>query len=166
MAALLQPSLSHFPDTPATLGDTALPFGVVCQPLAPLDAAEQVAAEELARCGGCGAYINAYCTFLRREWRCSLCGHLTALSERYASAAERRELPELVEHAVEATFADGADGADAIAEGAPSRPPVYLAVVDACGGEDFLEVVRAALHAGLAGLAADAYFGLLVVGDT
>ena len=57
----------------------------------------------------------------------ALCAHLTPLTERYADAHARRDLPELAAYTVESTFEEDADFDE------PAKPPVYLAVVDACG---------------------------------
>ena len=49
--------------------------------------------------------------------------------------------------------------------GAAQRPvygtPMYVALVDVCGGEDYLELVRSALQAALEAMPAGALFGLI-----
>ena len=106
---MLQVSTTRFPENSAVINDTGLPFGCAVTPLAPLEdpppgCIELPSAEELARCDGCGAYINPYCSFLRFDWRCSLCGALTPTPERYRSARARKELPELRADAVQLFF--------------------------------------------------------------
>jgi hypothetical protein len=160
---MIAPTVSCFPDCPSVSNDAGVPLGCVVQPLAELnrDSLSDDAAEDVGRCASCGAYMNPFCGLLRHDWRCSLCGGLTPLGDRYSSVqpGRRDRLQELREDVVEFEFAGDVD--DGI-----NTPPVFIAIVDACGGDDFLEVVRAALHAAQAALPADALFGLVVVSDT
>jgi hypothetical protein len=159
---MLASSVSSFPDCAGTATDTGLPFGCVAQPLVelPPSAHADVDAEAIGRCERCGAYVNAHCNLMRREWCCSLCNHLSPLGKRYGGPVSRRDLDELREAAFEAAFVGEYEG------GEECSPPVYIAVVDTAGGDDFLEVVRAGLHAAIAALPPDALLGLLTFSDS
>lgn len=138
-------------------------------------------ADEIGRCDACGAYINPYCSLLNRTWRCALCGGHNPLGSRYASNLHGRAeaLHELSDYAIELDFTDGASRGEwnggendatrdplAAAIESVTPPPVFVAVVDVSASEDFLETVRAALHAALAALPEDALFGLVAFADT
>ena len=98
----------------------------------------------LARCASCGAYVNHLCKFLRRDWRCSLCSKLTPLTERYKSGVRnRREYTELVQPAFDVSAEE--EEAEQMA-----ALPVCVALVDVSADDNYLEVVRSALHAAIA----------------
>ena len=161
LGAMISSTLSAFPETPIAIADAGIPFGCLVRPLADLgqEPDDEVFAEDIGRCESCGAYINPYCTILRCDWRCALCGHLTPLDKRYTGLSRRDRPPELQDYIMEVDFAGEHPETAA-------SPPIYVALVDASGGEDFLEVVRASLHAALAALPGDALFGLVVFSDT
>ena len=161
---MLSFSVDKFPEGPHAVAETAVPLGCVAQPLTRIDnsAVCDDDAHAIGRCASCGAYMNQFNELLRYEWRCSLCGALTAFEKRYTGQGARREHLELQEHMYEADFAIS-ESDEALDD---SWPPVYIAVVDGAAGADFEEVVRAALHSALSALPADALFGLLVFSDT
>ena len=155
---MLHSSVAQFPSDASTLKDVGIPFGCVVQPLAPVEFAEvDCDADDVGRCVNCGAYINRFCDLLRREWRCSVCGRTSPLGPRY-SGAGNRDRAEFHESVYDAVFTVGEEDHD--------TPPVYIAVVDGTAGGAFLDLVRAALHAGLAALPPDALLGLIVYSDT
>lgn len=56
----------------------------------------------VGRCDKCGAYINAYVTFERDRWLCSICTHANVSAPTSRYAAERRVgLPELQASCIE-----------------------------------------------------------------
>ena len=163
---MLEPTFAAFPKDPAAKDAAGVPFGCVAQPLAPFTDApgdglaedELEHADAVARCESCFGYISSHCQFLRHHWHCSLCGVLNATPTRYATA-RRNELPELADAAVELC----------LGEATAAQPPLCLVLVDASGGEDFLEVARAALHAAVAALCEAApatLFGIIAFSDT
>ena len=122
----------------------------------------------LARCRHCYAYINRYCELSGGGFECSLCGKATALggggvAARYLKQPMARDiLPELACSVYEVDVGDADDSAaaaaaasssaqDAWAEGAAAGGgggggaaggvPAFLAVVDAAGDDEFLELV-------------------------
>ena len=60
----------------------------------------------------------------------------------------------------ERAFVPLQDGDGAQAE-AVHGVPMYVALVDVCGGEDYLELIRSALQAALEAMPAGALFGLI-----
>lgn len=125
----------------------------------------------LARCRHCYAYINSFCELTTSSFVCSLCGKPTglgsqpALRQRYLKQPMARQLlPELAcsvyevdcreedESAATGGALHGGSagsrgnlqeaGSEAEAEGAGAAGPAYIALVDAAGDEDFLDLVR------------------------
>ena len=81
---------------------TGLPFGGFIEPfLEPMETnSGDTLASSVGRCRGCGAYVNAYNSFLRTGWVCSLCQALNEFSDgctaRYMGGVDHRDtLPEL-----------------------------------------------------------------------
>ena len=183
---MISPCLSAFPETPSAIADAGMSLGCVVCPLAsfgdrldeedpgsdaeddPSDASSRPYADEVDRCQACGAYINPYCSMLRRDWRCSLCDALNPQGKRYRRDVSYREgLLELTDYCIELDFEQELSNGDSHDEQEhASSPPVFVAAVDASAGDDAMDVVRAALHAALAALPSDALFGLVVFSDT
>ena len=49
--------------------DAGVPFGCIVQPLADDVTPSADAAEDVGRCVTCGAYMNVFCSLLKRDWR-------------------------------------------------------------------------------------------------
>lgn len=137
-----------------------IPFSAIVQPLAPpadglplCAAAGPAPLALLARCRHCYAYANARCDMTDAGFVCSLCGRETdvsrapALRRRYLDdpAAARAQLPELACGAYEVDCtSEYLESLGVLPAAAPiSGAPAFLFMLDASGGDEFLELVRA-----------------------
>lgn len=82
---------------------SAVPWGAVIRPFAPLDSGCKLSTnvEDAARCQHCKGYINPFVLFHRHSWQCALCRQSTGTPPRYASAQDRRQYSELSREVVE-----------------------------------------------------------------
>ncbi|KAK9831909.1 hypothetical protein WJX81_008153 [Elliptochloris bilobata] len=171
-------TLKKIPVNGALKDESGLPFACVVQPFAkaedaPLIKPSAVRARDVGRCRHCFAYVNKYCSFQTTGWGCCLCGtyneYRCLSNRRYARPPLRQAVPELRRALVEVQC-DLDDEADSAlqAEGGGAMEvavaPVTLALVDAGGGEEWLELVRGALAAALEALPPTALFGLVTFG--
>lgn len=96
------PPLCLFENVASLQRASGLPLGGFIEPfLEPMtNNAEDTLASSVGRCRCCSAYVNAYCSFLRTGWVCSLCQTLNEFADgcnaRYMGGLDHRDtLPEL-----------------------------------------------------------------------
>ncbi|KAJ9517351.1 hypothetical protein QJQ45_016723 [Haematococcus lacustris] len=163
---MMQLTLGRFPATAAVKEATGLPFSAVVQPLAPIPKTpneEELPFGHVPRCASCYAYINRYCNLNATTWQCAVCTRINDIRntcrKRYAGTLAL--LPELRSEVFECVM-DATLPASPSPQGDAQGPcPVYLALVDVSGDEDFLEVVRSGLLAALEVLPPYTQFGLI-----
>ncbi|KAL6760798.1 hypothetical protein V8C86DRAFT_2548426 [Haematococcus lacustris] len=163
---MMQLTLGRFPATAAVKEATGLPFSAVVQPLAPIPKTpneEELPFGHVPRCASCYAYINRYCNLNATTWQCAVCTRINDIRntcrKRYAGTLAL--LPELRSEVFECVM-DATLPASPSPQGDAQGPcPVYLALVDISGDEDFLEVVRSGLLAALEVLPPYTQFGLI-----
>lgn len=170
-----------FPLDEKSRDDSGIPWGCVVQPFSREEVLEDTSelplADEIARCDQCFAYINGFCTLERVSWRCSLCDAVNYFADasykRYGNRKKVSELPELSSSFVELDVntkstrdkhdTDEDEDEEYVRDTYFDRP-VYIAMVDATGQDDFLELVKSALTAALEALNPDSLFGLVTFG--
>jgi protein transport protein SEC24 len=150
LPAYMSVTVGAFPRDPKMLQASALPFGVLVQPMAegegslgagavPLvnfgaagGAGAGVAGGGVVRCKKCRAYINPFARFIDsgRRWKCNFCAFVNDVPASYFSPtdaegvrADLAQRPELTQGSVEFV-------APAEYMVRPPQPPVYVFVID------------------------------------
>eukprot|EP00899_Mesostigma_viride_P006955 jgi/Mesvir1/16260/Mv08506-RA.2 len=165
----------YFPRNGSIKDQTALPWGCVVKPFAPLskiplESPNLVDASVLARCEECFGYINWCCQVERHVWRCALCDTYNSFTYpregrekgRYSRSAARGSLPELSMDVYE--FQVARQDSSTIGEDVNVHP-VYIAAVDLSAGEEFLDLVKSSLVAALEGMGPGSLFGLITYAE-
>ena len=117
----------------------------------------------LARCKGCGAYINKFAVFDRSGWICPLCRGSNDYSDganaRYMGSERRDALAELHHEVVDLNLDEESDR-----EGVRVNPLLWV-LVDVTGEARGLQEVQSALTAALETLQPYQYFALSLVDE-
>lgn len=183
----VQSTLGRFPIDARTKDACGLPFACVAQPFAPLfeilsrdgkcsvpsgpsEYEYECDATQVGRCQECFGYISRYCYFDYRSWTCALCGSNNPIKKgtRYHNVQNRTKLPELQSGFVDLVCEKGNHDEDDEDEGKGQgggevdRTPAaaFVALVDATGTEEQLEIAKAGVAAGLEALPPNAKFGI------
>ncbi|GAB2285548.1 Protein transport protein S23 D [Dionaea muscipula] len=159
----IRASMTRFPIDPDAQDSSGLPWGVTVAPFSVTDENGKPPAygsdgDLLPRCENCWAYFNTYCELDQWAWTCSLCGTLNGLSSQAISKySHPQSYPEM-----SSSFIDLEMPLEGY-EGESMQPhPVYVAAVDLCSSEEFLELTKSALLAALEALGPGALFGLAI----
>ena len=80
----IRPTTQCVPNSPNVLNQWVLPFGAICQPLAPHEH-EPPVAKYIVRCSECRAYINPFVLFLDNgsRWKCNMCNCVNSTPQGY-----------------------------------------------------------------------------------
>ncbi|KAJ4747675.1 Protein transport protein Sec24-like [Rhynchospora pubera] len=158
-------SISRFPVNLEEQESSGLPWGITVTPFAatdergapPVRGGPDGGGRILPRCEHCWAYFSTYCDLENWAWTCGLCGTYNGLSsdsiKRFSS-----DCPELSSSFIDLELEPSDDESGDIELKAR---PVYVAVVDLCSSEDFIELIKSALLAALEALVPGSLFGLV-----
>ncbi|XP_064968561.1 protein transport protein SEC23 D-like isoform X1 [Musa acuminata AAA Group] len=155
-------SVACFPVDSEALETCGIPWGIAVTPFSAVDERGNLPARGseghlLPRCDNCWAYFNTYCELDQWTWSCAICGSLNGLTSHAVSRYSQPEsCPDL-----SSSFVDLEIPGDGSEEGMTQARPVYVAAVDLCSSEEFLELVKSALLAALEALAPGSLFGLV-----
>ncbi|CAL9762996.1 unnamed protein product [Musa acuminata subsp. burmannicoides] len=155
-------SVACFPVDSEALETCGIPWGIAVTPFSAVDERGNLPARGaeghlLPRCDNCWAYFNTYCELDQWTWSCAICGSLNGLTSHSVSRYSQPEsCPDL-----SSSFVDLEIPGDGSEEGMTQARPVYVAAVDLCSSEEFLELVKSALLAALEALAPGSLFGLV-----
>ncbi|KAJ8476497.1 hypothetical protein OPV22_020224 [Ensete ventricosum] len=155
-------SVACFPVNSEALETCGIPWGIAVTPFSAVDERGNPPARGseghlLPRCDSCWAYFNTYCELDQWTWSCAICGSLNGLTSHAVSRYSQPEsCPEL-----SSSFVDLEIPGDGSEEGMTQARPVYVAAVDLCSSEEFLELVKSSLLAALEALAPGSLFGLV-----
>ncbi|CAL9093759.1 unnamed protein product [Musa acuminata var. zebrina] len=155
-------SVACFPVDSEALETCGIPWGIAVTPFSAVDERGNLPARGseghlLPRCDNCWAYFNTYCELDQWTWSCAICGSLNGLTSHAVSRYSQPEsCPDL-----SSSFVDLEILGDGSEEGMTQARPVYVAAVDLCSSEEFLELVKSALLAALEALAPGSLFGLV-----
>ncbi|CAL9119198.1 unnamed protein product [Musa textilis] len=155
-------SVACFPLDSEALETCGIPWGIAVTPFSAVDERGNPPARGseghlLPRCDNCWAYFNTYCELDQWTWSCAICGSLNGFTSHAVSRYSQPEsCPEL-----SSSFVDLEIPGDESEEGMTQARPVYVAAVDLCSSEEFLELVKSALLAALEALAPGSLFGLV-----
>ncbi|XP_020092690.1 protein transport protein Sec24-like At3g07100 isoform X1 [Ananas comosus] len=160
----VRPTVARFPVDADAQESCGLPWGAAVTPFSPSDerGAPPVAGSGghlLPRCDHCWAYFNTYCDLEQWAWTCALCGTLNGLtSDALRRFSRPDDCPEL-----SSSFVDLDLPVDGTEEGnvQVQARPVYVAAVDLCSSEEFLELIKSSLLAALEALVPGSLFGLV-----
>mmetsp|Transcript_27301 Transcript_27301/g.44464 ORF Transcript_27301/g.44464 Transcript_27301/m.44464 type:complete len:727 (-) Transcript_27301:204-2384(-) len=164
-------TFSRFPLNGEVKEATGLPWACILQPLDSSalppgsSPSELPSVEEIGRCKKCFAYINRNAVFERRKWKCSLCGQGNTITERYANQSIRTKLAELNDPVYEIELPITPEDENQPLQELANQGPIFVAVVDLTGSEEFLELVKSGLLAALEGVPPYAKFCLVTFSD-
>ncbi|PRP78812.1 hypothetical protein PROFUN_00985 [Planoprotostelium fungivorum] len=159
---LYKSSLRWFPSDGGAKERSGLPWGFCVTPLAsaPRDTKDLLAADSVARCDNCFAYLNPYAALNtkkgRETWRCALCGELTTYD-----AQKQNGNRFALDHTIFETRVSAAD--------TDNSPPIFLSIVDVSdtpGRQLSLSAIRDAINAQIEALPEGCLFGLITYADT
>ena len=163
--------------TADALTSSAVPFGVVCQPLADVPLAEgkipviDFGEAGPVRCERCRAYVNPFFTFLDggRSFQCNLCGMVNSTPRDYfceidhnGNRRDQNERPELCHGVVEFV-------APAEYQARPPLPPPIVFLVECSFGAvsgGIFQAVIASLRALLPGMPPESRIALITFDDS
>ncbi|KAF3332055.1 protein transport protein SEC23-like protein [Carex littledalei] len=159
-------SISRFPVNLEEQESSGLPWGITVTPFSatdergapPIRGGADGGGRILPRCEHCWAYFSTYCDLENWAWTCALCGNYNGLTsdsiKRFSS-----DCPELSSSFIDLELEPTGDDESGDIE--LKARPVYVAVVDLCSSEEFIELIKSALLAALEALVPGSLFGLV-----